>query len=236
MSIEVKVPVLPESVSDATIAAWDSKYAWKRRRPAELDRALRTVIPTPASPSYPSEQAAVAGAASTLLAYFYPSRAQFFMESAEAAAESRFTAGVNYRSDVTAGLDLGRRIGALAVERAKGDGSDAKWTGTVPLAKGKWTGTNPAEPMAGTWRTWVLSSGSQLRPAAPPAFDSAQEAAELAEVKGFQRTFASSEAAMYWQGTRWAGYYVSDPPHPAFARLVVNADGANDEVKVELKD
>src|SRR5438034_2185541 len=40
----------------ATIAAWDSKYAWKRRRPAELDRALRTVIPTPASPSYPSEQ------------------------------------------------------------------------------------------------------------------------------------------------------------------------------------
>jgi membrane-associated phospholipid phosphatase len=192
---------------DATIAAWDSKYAWKRRRPSALDRELATVIPTPPSPSYPSEHAAVAGAASTVLAYVFPARAQFFVAQAEAAAESRVKAGVHYRSDVAAGLDLGRRIGALAVERAAGDGSDAKWTGTVPSGKGKWSGTNPAEPMCGTWRTWVLSSGSQFRPSPPPAFDSAQEAAELAEVKGFPRTFATNEAAMYWQGTRFAGYY-----------------------------
>src|SRR5262249_50031499 len=40
---------------DATIAAWESKYAYNRARPAELDPTLRTRLRTPRSPSYPSE-------------------------------------------------------------------------------------------------------------------------------------------------------------------------------------
>ena len=31
------------------------------------------------------------------------------------------------------------------------------------------TSTGPVEPKAGTWKTWVLTSGSELRPPAPPA-------------------------------------------------------------------
>jgi len=41
----------------------------------------------------------------------------------------------------------------------------------------------------------VLSSGSAVRPGAPPAFDSAEQAAELAEVVNFPRTFATNAAA-----------------------------------------
>ena len=39
--------------------------------------------------------------------------------------------------------------------------------------------------MFGTYKTWVLRSGNELRPGPPPAFDSAEKAAELAEVINF---------------------------------------------------
>ncbi|HKC85192.1 MAG TPA: hypothetical protein VKG02_04390 [Blastocatellia bacterium] len=61
--------------------------------------------------------------------------------------------------------------------------------------------------MTGTWRTWALSSGSELRPGPPPTCDSAQMAKELGEVKNFPRaipapaaSFNTTRAAFYWQG------------------------------------
>src|SRR5687768_15575373 len=42
------------------------------------------------------------------------------------------------------------------------------------------SGTAPIEPTAGSWQTWILSAGDQLRPAAPP--DAAATEAELAEL------------------------------------------------------
>jgi hypothetical protein len=90
-------------------------------------------------------------------------------------------------------------VAALVIDRAKADGSDAPWSGTVPTEPGKWRGVNPADPTAGSWKTWVLTSGAQLRPAAPPSYDSAQEAAELAELKNFPRNFDTNFAAFFWQ-------------------------------------
>ena len=49
------------------IAAWDTKYTYHRPRPSEFDPSLTTVLPTPHSPAYPSEQAVAAGAASTVM-------------------------------------------------------------------------------------------------------------------------------------------------------------------------
>jgi hypothetical protein len=57
---------------DAIVAAWDSKYAYNRPRPSVSDPSLTTAIPIPRSPSYPSEQAVVAGVASAVLAYLFP--------------------------------------------------------------------------------------------------------------------------------------------------------------------
>ena len=42
---------------DATIAAWESKYAYNRMRPSERDHKLPIALPVPNSPSYPSEHA-----------------------------------------------------------------------------------------------------------------------------------------------------------------------------------
>ena len=56
------------------------------------------------------------------------------------------------------------------------------------------------EESAGTWKTWVISSGSALRPAAPPATGSAQAAQELDEIVAMQRTpSAATDAAI----ARW---------------------------------
>src|SRR3982751_694262 len=59
--------LLNVAIYDATIAAWDSKYAHNRLRPSVVDPTLTTVIPNPSSPSYPSEFAVTAGAASAVL-------------------------------------------------------------------------------------------------------------------------------------------------------------------------
>src|SRR5207245_11807101 len=39
------------AIYDATIAAWDAKYAFNRPRPSEADPSLTTVVPSPSSPS-----------------------------------------------------------------------------------------------------------------------------------------------------------------------------------------
>jgi len=191
--------LLNVAIYDATISAWRAKYFFNRLRPSELNPQVETFVEVPASPSYPAEHAVVAGAAAEILSYLYPSDAQTFWNKAQEAADSRVLAGVQYPSDVTAGLDLGKQVADRVIDRAKTDGSSAIWTGTVPVGPGLWNGTNPIEPLAGTWKPWVLASGDQFRPGAPPAYDSAQEAADLAEIKNFPRTFATNSTAIYWQ-------------------------------------
>lgn len=119
-------------------------------------------------------RAAVAGAAATVLAYLYPDAASVFDEVAS---------GERPR----AGLAEGRRIGARVVAEARTDGSDAVWTGPVPAGPGLWVPTPPAfapplEPLAGDWRPWNLSEGSQFRPSPPPTFGSKAYAREVQEV------------------------------------------------------
>jgi membrane-associated phospholipid phosphatase len=191
--------LLNVAIYDATVAAWESKYAHNRQRPAVADRTIQTAIETPQSPSYPSEHAAAAGAASEFLAYLYPADAQSFRYLGEEAARAALTAGINYPSDVIEGLQLGRAVGKRVVALAQNDGSQAAWTGTVPTGPGLWVGATPLEPVAGTWRTWVLTSGSQLRPGPAVPYDSPEKRAELDEVKNYQRTFAANARAFYYQ-------------------------------------
>jgi hypothetical protein len=118
---------------------------------------------------------------------------------AEEAARSRLTAGVNYPSDAAVGLALGKQVAALVIARGKSDGTDAKWTGSVPEGAGRWTGTNPILPTAGTWRPWVLSSPGEFRPPPPIPYDSPEKAAELAELKSFPRTPVTNNEALFWE-------------------------------------
>jgi len=188
-----------QAMYDATIAAWESKYYYNRPRPSELDHDLATAVPVPNSPSYPSEHAAVAQAAAAVLAYLLPAEAQSFQTMAEEAGWSRVLAGVQYPSDYEAGAELGRKVAAQVIAKAKLDGSDTAWTGTVPTGPCLWTGVNPGNAALVSWRPILLSSPSQFRPPPPPACDSAEMAAQAEAVRSFPRTFTTTSKAFYWQ-------------------------------------
>jgi membrane-associated phospholipid phosphatase len=191
--------LLHVAMHDAIIATWDSKYTYNRRHPSEAEPTLSTVLSNPRTPSYPSEHAAAAGAAAAVLSYLFPDQAPLFAKDAEEATRSRLLAGVSYPSDIAAGLEIGGRVAVKVIERGKADGSDAKWTGSIPVGPGKWTGTSPILPMAATWKPWVLASPSEFRPAPPTAYNSPERAAEIAELKTYQRTPKSNADAFFWE-------------------------------------
>jgi membrane-associated phospholipid phosphatase len=187
---------------DTTVAVWDSKYAYNRPRPLAYDPTLKTRLATPQSPSYPSEHAATAAAAAAVLAYLLPGEAAAFQSLAEEAGKSQLYAGLEFPSDYFAGLELGRKVAERVIAFAKLDGSDAVWTGTVPTGKCMWTGTNPGNVTGPTWKPLLLASAREFRPPAPPACDSAEVTAQLAEVRNFPRSFtafATNQRAFYWQ-------------------------------------
>ena len=118
--------LLNVAIYDATIAAWDSKYAHNRPRPSELDPSIAAVLPNPRSPSYPSEHAVVAAAASTVLSYLFPDSAQSYTAMAREAAQSRLDAGIQFPSDTDAGFELGRQVGLKVIARAQDDMNRAR--------------------------------------------------------------------------------------------------------------
>ena len=191
--------LLNVAIYDALVVAWDAKYSYNRARPATLAPGLDVLAHQTNSPSYPSEHAVAAGAASTVLAYIYPDLAQEFMTKAQAAADSRVLAGAHFPSDVAAGLALGQQVAQQVIARAQVDDALPAWDGVIPTGPGHWTGEKPVEPNAGKWQTWVLSSQDALHPAPPLAHDSPELAIELQEVQTFTRTFASNQKALWWQ-------------------------------------
>jgi membrane-associated phospholipid phosphatase len=196
---------------DATIAAWESKYFYNRPRPNTADAALPVVLPTQRSPSYPSEHAAAAGAAATVLSYFFPDETSSFKAMAKEAALSRVLAGVQFPSDSSASLELGRQVAEQVIARAKADGSDAVWAGTVPTGPCKWVGDKPANVTMPNWKPIVLAAPDEFRPPAPPDCQSATVKAEADAVRQFERKFPNSYKAFYWQSpsglfTDWYDY------------------------------
>ena len=95
---------------------------------------------------------------------------------------------------------IGARIAASLLTRARGDGSNAVWTGTVPSDAGFWIGTSPQLPMWGQVQPWLWDSGSELRAPPPPAFNSQQFLEGLEEVRQIAetRTAAQMEIARFW--------------------------------------
>lgn len=198
------------AMHDAAVAAWDAQLAYTRPSPAASDgRIVPGAGITPAAPSFVSEHAAIAAAAATVLAYLLPDAAPGrFDDLAQEAAMSRVWAGAAFLSDVEAGLALGKAISELAVERGRGDGSDAVFDrGEMPSGPGFWVPTlpglvaDPVEALGGTWRLWILESGDQLRPAPPPVYDSPAWRSELlaAQQISRSRTLAQTSDAIWWQ-------------------------------------
>jgi membrane-associated phospholipid phosphatase len=155
---------------------------------------------------HPSEAGAAAAAAAAVLRAVYPMEGAAI--DAQFAADAAFlpTLPSERSADYEAGIVLGEQVAAAVMARAATDGSDAVWTGSIPVGPGYWlNGPPPLQPLNPIWgevRPWVLSSGDQFLPAAPPEFGSDEFLAALAEVRSYTDNLTPEqlEIARFWQG------------------------------------
>ena len=151
------------------------------------------------------------GAAAEVLGYLFPDRRDFFDERAAALAPS------------APNLRRGRAIGAEVVDRARGDRSDAAYSGTRPSGVGYWSEppgvAGPLEPAAGQWLTWNIPSGAAYRPPPPPRPDDPEYASEVQRVYDVSRNLTATERAI---ALFWADGPGSDTPPGHWKRIALD--------------
>jgi membrane-associated phospholipid phosphatase len=244
--------LLQAAMYDAVVAAYDAQDAYDRPTPSTVDDRIVPLDGLDTSrPSYPSAEAAVAGAAATVLTTLLPDAAPGRFDAlAEEATTSLLQAGVAFPSDIEAGLALGRAIGERAVALAQDDLPGVDWDGSGRLTgPGTWEPTPPGfvdppqEPLAPTWHTWVLEQADQFRPAPPPAYGTLAWDSQLTAVRDAVngRTMLQARAATFWQGapasTVWDGFAMDlisrnglDLPHAAQVLALMGIAIADAEV------
>jgi hypothetical protein len=120
---------------DGFVACWDAKYAYWGIRPSQYDSTYRPLVPSPPFPGYPSGHAAISSVMAELYSYFFPAEKAWFLARAKDVAESRFQAGIHFRTDNDVALAMGKKIGEVIVSKVKSDGADD----SSPLGKQKTT-------------------------------------------------------------------------------------------------
>jgi hypothetical protein len=112
---------------DGFIACWDAKYAYWGIRPNQYDTTFRpAILITPPFPGYPSGHAAVSSVMAEVYSYFFPDEKELYQQKAKEAAESRFQAGIHFRTDNEVALELGKKVGAKVIAKVKMDGANAE--------------------------------------------------------------------------------------------------------------
>jgi hypothetical protein len=185
---------------EALKAAWYWKYQYNRPSPAKTDADVRQLVPISDLPSYPSEDAVLAGVTVAMLQALFPASVEEITRRGADQREAALLAGKATSSDLAAGLALGRSVAALVLARASTDGTSnavgnaTLWAALADSARAKgetpWLSLEtparpPMLPNFGFVQTWSMTSAelSAARPAAPFPTASAQMQAEVAEVR-----------------------------------------------------
>lgn len=210
------------AIYDATIVAWKEKVKYKRKRPGDEDPSLKPVINTPLTYSFPCEHTVTAAAAATMLAYFFPEKADSILQLAHAASQSRIDAGVQFPSDAVAGWKLGEQVAKKIIEKARQDGSAKLWDGNMNKDPKKWTGTYPMGIELANFTPIVLHSPDQFRPSAPPDFEK-----EMKELKEFKQNFKTRSLAFYWANNGGFDFWSNEAAQKMFEyRMMDDAPAA----------
>ena len=108
--------ILSVAYHDMAIAIFDAKYTYWGIRPVQYDTTFKPLISTPPFPGYPSGHAAGAATSGAVLEYFFPADGKQFQQLSKDCADSRFYAGIHFRTDNETALRMGREIGKYIVE------------------------------------------------------------------------------------------------------------------------
>lgn len=108
---------------DGFVSCWDAKYAFWGIRPNQYDTTFRpSIIITPPFPGYPSGHAMLAAVQAGLMSYFFPDKKELYWRKAKEAAESRFQAGIHFRSDNEIALQMGSQLAEIIIQKIKNEG------------------------------------------------------------------------------------------------------------------
>lgn len=116
--------LLNMAMMDAAICCWDTKFHYFNPRPSQVDPSIKTQTGVPNFPAFTSGHSTFSGAAATFLSYVLPQQAATFGAMATEASMSRLYGAIHYRSDCEVGMQMGKAIGELAINRARTDGAD----------------------------------------------------------------------------------------------------------------
>lgn len=108
---------------DALVACWHYRYIYNRQAPYTIDSSihLNAQCPKLNAPSYPSAEAVVAGVTVEMMKLLFPTEIGFIQQKADEANFCRMASGGNVRSDIDAGMALGRQVAQVFIARAKAD-------------------------------------------------------------------------------------------------------------------
>ncbi|MBL7697639.1 MAG: phosphatase PAP2 family protein [Chitinophagaceae bacterium] len=184
---------------DALVAAWHYKQLYNRAAPYNVDSSVQALVPKSSLPSYPSEDAVVAGATIELLKLLFPADLAYVQEKADEHMRARIMSGANTRSDIEAGLALGKMVAAKFVARGRTDragqagGNPEIWKALEDntMAKGEvcWFSLEtprrpPMLPLFNKVKPFLFDSLTviNMRPPPPPSTSSEQFKKETEEV------------------------------------------------------
>ncbi|MDB5205482.1 MAG: phosphatase family protein [Flavisolibacter sp.] len=202
---------------DALVAAFHYKKLYNRVAPYKVDATINVLIPKSELPSYPSEDAVVAGTSVEMLKLLFPGDQDFINKKAEEHKQSRLIAGANVRSELEAGETLGKAVAQKFVTRARGDragaavGNQVLWTQmeTDCIARGEtpWYSLDlpkrpPMLPVFGKVKGFLVDSLTciALRPPPPPKVNSDQMRKETEEIFQFVKSPTRERTAIvhFW--------------------------------------
>lgn len=187
---------------DALVAAWHYKGLYNRPAPYKVDSSVNALVPKTVLPSYPSEDAVLAGTMVAMMSMLFPTEIAYIQQKVTEEEYSRIWSGANVRSDIVAGEALGRQVASVFIARGKVDnvgkavGTPAQWQQFVTnaLANGKtpWysldaPARNPMLPFFGNVKPFLFDSATvvALRPGPPPAENSDEMKKETAQAKNY---------------------------------------------------
>ncbi|MFN7099241.1 MAG: phosphatase PAP2 family protein, partial [Flavobacterium sp.] len=175
------------------------------------------LIPKSTLPSFPSEDGAICGVTVELLKLLFPTEIAFIQEKAAEHQLYRIIAGANVRSDIDAGVILGKKIAAKFIARASTDGAGAaigtpaQWAqleaetiskGEIPWKSLELPARPPMLPFFGKVKSFLLTPAQiqANRPVPPPSTQSDLFNKELAELKTIsqKQTKRNMEIVTFW--------------------------------------
>jgi PAP2 superfamily len=212
---------------EALKVAWYYKYIYNRPSPSTVDSGVQLLMPATDLPSYPSEDAVVAGVTVPLLKALFPTQVtQIAQYAAEQEADVQL-AGKASASDVAAGDALGQAVAKIFLARASTDGmkaatgTTAQWqaiasavaaTGETPWVSQEIPPRPPMLPFFGKVKAWMMTPTDIVneRPGPPPSTSSAAMAQQVALVKSTLANLTSDQLAIAqkWQD----GVSTTTPP------------------------